>query len=76
MAVLQIIFGISSGHLSLWLCFGRRLLLKVLRADQQAIVSMPSEEDVDDFIEAIYGCCCWDESNSISLHALASTKCK
>jgi hypothetical protein len=30
------------------------LLLKVLRSDQRAIVSMPSEEDeVDDFIEAI-----------------------
>jgi hypothetical protein len=29
MAVLQIFFGITSGHLSLWLRFGRRLLLKV-----------------------------------------------
>jgi hypothetical protein len=53
MAVLQIIFGITSRNLSLWLRFRRRLLLKVLRADQRAIVSMPSEEEVNDFIEAI-----------------------
>jgi hypothetical protein len=53
MAVLEILFGITSGHLSLGLRFGQQLLFKVLRADQHAIVSMPSEEEVDDFIGAI-----------------------
>jgi DDE superfamily endonuclease len=51
--VLQIIFGITAGILSLWLRFGRRLLLKMLRSDPLASVSMPTAEEIDGFVSAV-----------------------
>jgi hypothetical protein len=53
LAVLQIIFGITAGRLSLWLRFGRRLLLKMLRSDPLAIVSMPTADEIESFVSAI-----------------------
>ena len=53
LAVLQIIFGITAGRLSLWLRFGRRLLLKMLRSDPLAIVSMPTAPEIESFVSAV-----------------------
>ena len=51
--VLQIIFGLTPGHLSLWLRFARRLIIKVLKGDERAKVRMPTDEERQEFIQAI-----------------------
>ena len=53
--VLQIIFGFTSTPLSLWLRFGRRVLVQVLQKHPLARVEMPNEEQLQDFTEAISG---------------------
>jgi hypothetical protein len=53
LAVLQLIFGFTAGHLSLWMRFGRRLLLRVLREDRNGAVVMPDNDEIDTFIAAI-----------------------
>ena len=53
LAVLQLIFGFTAGHLSLWMRFGRRLLLRVLREDRNGAVVMPDDDEIDNFIGAI-----------------------
>jgi DDE superfamily endonuclease len=53
LAVLQLIFGLTAGHLSLWMRFGRRLLLRVLREDRNGAVVMPDVDEIDRFMNAI-----------------------
>lgn len=52
-AVLQIIFGLTPGHLSPWLRFARRLLVKFLRDDPLAKVMMPADDEIREFEAAI-----------------------
>jgi hypothetical protein len=53
LAVLQLIFGLTAGHLSLWMRFGRRLLLRVLREDPNGAVVMPDNDEIDRFVLSI-----------------------
>lgn len=53
LSVLQIIFGLTASRLSHWLRFGRRMLLKVLSEDPLAIPTMPTDDEVDDFVSCI-----------------------
>ena len=52
-SVLQLIFGLTVNCLSLWLRYGRRLLLKILRDHPLAKVKMPTEDEIRDFEAAI-----------------------
>ncbi len=52
-AVLQVIFGLTPGQLSLWLRFSRRLVVKVLRDDPHAKVMIPSDMEIRSFEAAI-----------------------
>ena len=47
--ILQLIFGITSSPLSLWLRFSRRLLTLVLLRDKRSKVEMPTREEVDKY---------------------------
>lgn len=50
----QLIFGLTAGHLSLWLRFARRcLLVRILRDDPLAKVMLPTEHEIWQFEEAI-----------------------
>jgi len=51
--VLQIIFGLTPAHLSLWLRFARRLVVKILKDDPRAKVQMPTDRELEQFIKAI-----------------------
>jgi DDE superfamily endonuclease len=53
LAVLQIIFGVSASSLSLWLRFGRRMLIKALRDNTHAVVAMPTQEELASFVGAV-----------------------
>ena len=53
LAVLQIIFGLTASRLSLWLRFGRRMLLKVLSEEPLAQPCMPTDDEVADFVGCI-----------------------
>jgi hypothetical protein len=64
LAVLQLIFGLTPGHLSLWMRFGRRLLLRVLQEDRNGAVVMPNDNKIDSFVMSINEkypalCNCW-----------------
>jgi hypothetical protein len=48
-AVLQLIFGFTKAHLSLWLRFGRRVLTKILRNNPHAQVRIPTDEEIAEF---------------------------
>jgi hypothetical protein len=52
-AFLQIIFGLTPGHLSLWLRFARSLLVEILRDDPLAKVTMPTDDEIREFEAAI-----------------------
>jgi len=52
-AVLQIIVGLTPGHLSPWLRFARRLLVNFLRDDPLAKVMMPADDEIREFEAAI-----------------------
>ena len=52
-SVLQVIFGLTPGQLSLWLRFSRRLLVKVLRDDPLAKVTVPTDLEIRSFEAAI-----------------------
>ena len=52
-AVLQVIFGLTPGQLSLWLRFSRRLAVKVLRHDPLAKVTVPTDLEIRNFETAI-----------------------
>ena len=51
--VLQIIFGMTATPLCMWLRFGRRILVKVLKDHPGARVEMPNAEEIDSFKLAI-----------------------
>jgi hypothetical protein len=52
-SVLHLIFGITKGHLSLWLRFRRRLLIKILRNNPLAQVGMPIDDEIRQFEDAV-----------------------
>jgi DDE superfamily endonuclease len=52
-ASLQLIFGFTPGRLSLWLRFGIQMLLRILSGDPLAIPTMPSNDELDDFVSSI-----------------------
>lgn len=52
-SVLQIMFGLTASHLSLWLRFARRLVVKILRDDPIAQVSIPTDDEIANFEAAI-----------------------
>ena len=57
--VLQLIFGFTANPLSVWLRFGRRILVKVLAKHPDAKVELPTPEEIAVFkqsIQAKYPC--------------------
>ena len=50
---LQLIFGLTANPLSVWLRFGRRILVKVLRNHPDAMVRLPTSAEVESFKRAI-----------------------
>jgi hypothetical protein len=71
-AVLQLIFGLTAGHLSLWMRFGRRLLVRVLREDPNGAVVLPDNNEIDRFVlsinekyPALYNC--WGTMDELKL---------
>jgi hypothetical protein len=72
LAILQLIFGLTAGHLSLWMRFGRRLLLRVLQEDRNDAVVMPDDNEIDSFVLAINEkspalCNCWGAMDGLKL---------
>jgi hypothetical protein len=53
LAVLQIIFGVTASSLSLWLRFGRRMLIQALRTNELAVVALPTAEELQGFVAAV-----------------------
>jgi hypothetical protein len=53
MYCLQLLFGITASPLSLFLRFGRRLLLRILKQEPGARVQMPSIEEINDYKEIV-----------------------
>jgi hypothetical protein len=53
MKVLQLIFGLTASHLSTWLRFARRLVVKSLKDDPRSRVAMPTDDELQEFIAAI-----------------------
>ena len=53
MYVLQIIFGMTAASVSLYLRFGRRLLVQILRKEKEARVEIPSDEKIQEFKDSI-----------------------
>ena len=53
MFVLQMIFGMGSSVVSLYIRFGRRLLIQVLKSDRHARVQIPSEEKIAQYKAAV-----------------------
>ena len=43
--ILQIIFGLTHGSLSVWLRFSRRMIVKVLLTNEDAIVRLPTADE-------------------------------
>jgi hypothetical protein len=52
-AVLQIIFGMTAGCLSLWLRFGGRLLIQILCNNERSCPLMPTNNKIAGFISAV-----------------------
>ena len=48
MVVLQIIFGMTASSVSMYLRFGRRILIEVLKAEPAAAIMIPSELKIQD----------------------------
>ena len=46
---LQMIFGIVNTKLYMWLRFGRRILCRILRSHADAIIQLPSREEINEF---------------------------
>ena len=51
--VLQMIFGMTATLLSIWVRFGRRILVKVLKDHPEARVEMPNAAEIESFQKAI-----------------------
>ena len=53
--ILQIIFGLTHGSLSIWLRFSRRMIVKVLRTkNEDAIVRLPTAAETTLFASMIH----------------------
>jgi hypothetical protein len=50
---LQLVFGLTGSVLSLFLRYGRRLLLRVLKAEPGSRIQMPSIEEIRDYQEIV-----------------------
>jgi hypothetical protein len=53
MHVLQIIFGLTGAVVSVYLRFGRRLLVTILKREKGAMVVMPSSEKIKAYMDSI-----------------------
>jgi hypothetical protein len=51
--VLQIIFGMTRTALSIWLRFARRIIVKVLQKHPLAMVKLPSDAEIQQFIDSV-----------------------
>ena len=51
--VLQVILGVTASVLSLWLRFGQRVLVRILRNHPKARVQMPDGTEIESFKKAI-----------------------
>jgi DDE superfamily endonuclease len=51
--VLQLIFGLTASVLSIWIRFGRRLLVQILKNHPDARVEMPNEAEIVSFQKVI-----------------------
>ena len=51
--VLQIIFGMTASSVSMYLRFGRRILIEVLKAEPAAAIMIPSELKIQEYKDAI-----------------------
>jgi hypothetical protein len=51
---LQLVFGLTGSVLSLFLRYGRRLLLRVLKAEPGSRIQMPSIEEIRDYQEIVW----------------------
>jgi hypothetical protein len=51
--VLQIIFGMTAGCLSLWLRFGPQLLIQILCNNERSPPLMPTDNEIAGFVSAI-----------------------
>ena len=50
---LQMLFGMTSTCVSVYLRFGRRILIKVLQQQHEAAIRLPSRADVDEYVKSI-----------------------
>lgn len=51
--VLSMIFGLTTANLSVWLRFARRIMVRVLKDHPKSKVRMPTDEEIQDYIQAI-----------------------
>jgi hypothetical protein len=51
--ILQIIFGLTHGSLSVWLRFSRRMIVKVLLTHEDAVVRLPTADEATLFATII-----------------------
>ncbi len=51
--MLSLLFGVTHAVVSVFLRFGRRILIQILRKHEQARVKMPSGEEIESFKGAI-----------------------
>ena len=51
--ILQGWFGFTSTHLNIWLCFGRRILFKVLHDNDDERVRFPTDKEIGEQLEII-----------------------
>lgn len=51
--VLCMIFGITASIRSLFLCFVRRVLLRIISSDSNAVVRMPTSTEIEEYYAAI-----------------------
>jgi len=51
--ILQIIFGLTHGSLSVWLRFSRRMIVKVLLTHEDAVVRLPTADEATLFATMI-----------------------
>jgi hypothetical protein len=81
LAILQLIFGLTAGHLSLWMRFGRRLFLRVLQEEQNGAVEMPDDNKIDSFVLSINEkypllCNCWGAMDGLKLRVEKAGDCQ
>ena len=50
---LQMLFGMTASCVSVYLRFGRRILIKVLQRQDEAAIRLPSRENVEEYVRSI-----------------------